>query len=375
MKKLITVLIMSTFSSVFATTKIAATDLDAFAEKIEKSIQAKDPSFLNNAFDKITLGEKLTEGNVKQEFKNQFLKGYFDNFHFGDTIVRVCSQPNSSYRIVHTYQKNGENHVLFRMVLTNGGLNYHDYRIIKKSSGELKISDIYIYANGETITHQGNRIFLQAALSYGMSKGNKISPEEKTMASAFATLKQMNKANAKNKPRQVIKLYKQLPAKFQEQKLPMLIALINYSKFSEPDYIKTMEEYKKRFPGDPSLNLIMLDYYFLRKDWKTLNATIDELNRKVDGDPYLKIYTASIALTQKDYKTAMKDSQTVIDKLPYVTNAYFTYITAALKIKDFKGVTEKLQALKKQGININKSILETTPIYKEYVKSEEYKNL
>ena len=375
MKKLIAILIMSTFTSVFATTKIEPTELTAFAEKIEKSIQAKNPSFLNNAFDKITLGEKLTKGNVKQDFKNKFLKGYFDNFHFGDAIVNACTQPNSSYRIVHTYQKNGESHILFRMILANGGLNYHDYQIIKKASGELKIADIYVYTNGETISHQGNRIFLQAALSLGMSKGDKISPQEKAMLSAFATLRKMAQANTQNKPLQVIKFYKELPEKFQKQKVFMLLALLNYAKFSEPDYIKTMEKYKGLFPNDPSLNLILLDYYFLKKEWKNLNATIDELNQKVGGDPYLQLYKASIALVQKDYKTAMKKSQTVIEKLPYITNAYFTYITAALKIKDFKGVTKQLQALKKQGVNIDKSILETTPIYKEYIKSEEYKNL
>ena len=345
-------------------------ELKAFADKVEESVERDSGKFIDTSLDKEFFGARCTRGNAKQKLKRQFIKGFFKTFKYGPAIAKTAE--SGHYRMVRCYKKGAKRHIIFRLV-SNGTLNYHDYWLVRNRDGKIKIVDCYVYTSGENLSDTINRMFIQWNASTDTSFMNKLLQKGRKFNKNMKNLANMSKAMRANRPKEAIRLYKSLSTKFQKQKFFMLIACTNYAKFDNTAYQAKLKEYKKLFPGDPSLSLLLIDYYFLKKEYANSLKMINQLDENLGGDAYLNLFRAYVFQQQGNLKKTMRYAKKTMTALPYAIEAYSTFLAVALGLKDFASVTEGLTLLGKSGFDISRKDILADPEYKDYVRSKEFK--
>ena len=351
---------------------ISPNELKGFARRVETSVIQDKGKLIDQSLDKEFFGARCTRGGGTQKLKDLFLKGFFSAFKYGSAISKAAK--TGHYKMVRCYKKGSKNHIIFRMV-SNNALNYHDYWVVKNKKGEFKIVDCYVYTTGENLSDTMNRMFIQWNASMDPSFLTRLMKKNKHFKENMKTFADMSKATRANKPKEAIKFYKKLSAKFQKMKMAMLIACKNYALIDQSAYFDKMKEYKELFPGDPSLPLMLIDYYFLKKDYQNTLKSIDELDANLGKDPYLNLYRAYVYKQQNKLKETQKYAAKVIATLPSLSEPYLTFLSASLAARDFAAVTKCLKLLRKNGFDISRKNILEDPEYKDYVKSKEFKIL
>ena len=349
---------------------ISPNDLKVFAKRVEESVVQNKGKLIDQAFDKEFFGARCTRGAGGKKLKDSFLKGFFSTFKYGAVISRATK--NGHYQMVRCYKKGARNHIIFRMV-SNNGLNYHDYWVVKTRKGKFKIVDCYVYISGENLSDTINRMFIQWNTSMDPSFLSRLLKKNKHFKEDMKTFLDMTKATKANNPKEAIRLYKKLSTKLQKQKPAMLFACKNYALVDNTEYLNKLKEYKDLFPSDPSLSLMLIDYYFLRKEYQNTLKTINDLDKHLGKDPYLNLYRAYVYQQQNKLKETQKYAGKVIMALPSLSEPYVTFISASLAARDFAAVTKCLKIFRKNGFNVSRKDILKDPEFKDYVNSKEFK--
>jgi hypothetical protein len=134
--------------------------------------------------------------------------------------------------------------------------------------------------------------------------------------------------------------------------------------------------FERDFPDDPSLLLLVIDGYALKKDGPKLLAAIDRLDRKVGGDPYLELHRAgayTLDPTPANLAKAEQAARSVVTQMPDLQEAWWTLVTVQLQRGDHAGVVPTLDAMKERfSLTFSRDAMATQPIYEAFLRSPEF---
>jgi predicted Zn-dependent protease len=142
-------------------------------------------------------------------------------------------------------------------------------------------------------------------------------------------------------------------------------------KIDRQSYQEAMRRFAAGFPGDPALNVILIDDYMLSGQLDEAHRTIDRLDQSVGGDPYLAVFHGEIFCRQNRFADAVAAARRAIAADRSMQSAYETLLRASLGAQDFSATTDALLALEQQ-FALNFRDLRGVAEYAEYVKSAEY---
>ncbi len=258
------------------------TDADAkeLAMQLEKSVRNENPQVLYNIFDRDGLkkniqnqGPNLSSAQVNEVVSTTVLN------EFGDQIIGAAK--DGSYKMIRIYDDSGRKHMLFRM-FGEGGLNYHDYTLIKVN-GSVKADDLYTYLSGEEISKT-----LANLISVTDGKDASNGSDEAQAIVKIADYKKKADYTAE------INLFKTLDSKVQKNKSLQLLFIDASKHISDDDYKHALEGFAALYPNDPNTYLLMLDVYYLNKEFDKAMFAINKLDSIVKGDPLLDLYRGNI---------------------------------------------------------------------------------
>jgi len=257
---------------------ITSEEAKAAALRIEVVTNNGDPGALNRFFyiDSL-LGRMATKSHSMQdpEFRRGFTESFSKSFaSYGARIVGSIRMGN--YRLLREYESGGTRHVVFRMFGTSG-LNYHDYSLFRLKDS-IKASDIFVYTTDELLSST------LAKLTDMMDNSIESTPE---LASAIMS---MNEQNNKKNYLGVKEQYNKLSDKFKQNKAIQMIYIAACHQLGTQLYEEAIEHFVALFPNVPSGYLMMIDLYFLRKEFDKGMAAIDKMDRLLGGDPVLDYF-------------------------------------------------------------------------------------
>jgi len=224
---------------------VTAREASEFAKQLQSSVEKRNGSFFDNAFDTKKFLKKagLTdEGDAKA-----FGKGLSEKMNLG-TQITISLGEDGTYQLVKQYEKEGKQHVLFRL-FADGSLNYHDIELTN-SGKETKISDIFIYTSGELFSETINNLYKQ--LKGMMGKGGPSSDDD-----WLRKMPDMRRLMNNGKHEEALEIYEKLPGKIQKLKAVQLMHIILTSELDDNDrYAAAIEEYQPLFPNEPNMPLV-----------------------------------------------------------------------------------------------------------------------
>ena len=167
----------------------AATPEEAalFADEFYAAIHSGDTAASARLFDMDEVLNQVTAGvEVSDEFRTGFLQGARNSIKSTGLLAQLIQAVNTgaSYELLRLYEKDGEQHVVFRMLLAEGGVNYHDFRVVKTKDGNVAAVDTKIAATGENFTRTLRRLYLSAARTANRSVLEKMAGADADAAAA-----------------------------------------------------------------------------------------------------------------------------------------------------------------------------------------------
>ena len=255
---------------------------EAFARELERSVNAGDGSFLDGSVDFTvlmdrTLGGRRFPARVVKEHTAQ-VAGAFDH---GSRLAGMVER-GGRFTFLRLRHIDGEARVLFRMLLDNCGSSYYDFVLVERN-GQVAVADSYTLTTGECWSDGMRRILLPLLTEQCKTPLAKALTREAELARHVNKLEAMLKAGD---PDRVLALYRQLPVSLQRNKSILFIRLVAASKkgWASPEYAAALDDFKAWFSSDPGANAMLIDHYFLRKEYAKARECIDAVVEAIGPD-------------------------------------------------------------------------------------------
>lgn len=344
-----------------------------FAGKIEATINAGDPSLMDGAMDKEELLTRTIRGMDLSDQAKAGIRTGWAGLNMGSAVVGQNIKNGGSYKFLRLRLVDGEPRALFRLINSSeGGVNYHDMVLVAPDKGEVRFADLFIYLAGERISDTLRRSLLPLAVHEQRGLLAKLTGQESDYIKSLPAITRMQQQNREGKPEQALKTVKALPASVQRDK-NILIQRIGFANAAEDgkEFTAAVEDFQKAFPGDPALDLLLLQSLQLNKKYDEYMKAADNLDRKLGGDPYIHVLKAGVLSEQQKLDAARESAKTAIAAEPSMKAAYWTLLSILLAQKDYAETARNLTVVEDDlGVQLADD-LGQVEIFAEFAKSEE----
>ena len=343
-----------------------------FAKELATAVKTQDTEAVNRIIRLDSMAERIvSDVKVTEVQRRGFMKGFNQALRqgvFTQQIVGVA-EAGGTYDLLRIHTVNGRACPLFRMIGADGALNYHEYTLVHHQDGTIEIEDIYFYITGEPVSQSMRRMVLPLLTSQNFMKAN-----DRKELKALTTFSNMAKSVREGEYQAAADAYHTLPKGNQEQKpvlILYLIAVANLGEESEPLYLAAMEKFRKLYPNDAALDLISIDYYYLKGQINKGIKAVQRLDKVVGGDPYLDMFQGNLLMELKQYDKARKAIEKCIKEEPTLELAYWSRITLSLAEKNH---VDTLKWLKTTVKTFKSDVggFDEIPEYSEFVKSPQF---
>ncbi|HXY34339.1 MAG TPA: hypothetical protein VEI07_08935 [Planctomycetaceae bacterium] len=350
-----------------------------WAAHFEKAVKKGDLAGLNDLVDWDALLATATEyPNPPAELVKQradFVTGARSASRSGNGFTGQLLQQarrGGTYKFLRCREVDGRRRAEFRLITKEHGINYHDFVLASGEDGLVRAVDCYIFLTGQMLTTALREAFLPFAQKWIKGGLEQLPAPEREFLTHFADFTALVDASRDKEHRQVLDIYERLPASMKKMKTTLALRLGSAQFLSEDEYLRAIEDYRKYYPNDASVDLVALDAFTVRKDYKRAMEGVERIDKAVGGDPYLKVLRGNLFVVQGQLDAAWKMDEAAVAEEPTLTPAYFALVAIALQKRDFAKTAELLSDLESK-CNVKFKDLTTVPAYAQFVKSDEYK--
>jgi len=330
----------------------------AFATSMKSNIAHRKSNWFNEVLDIKAFENRIREAG-QNKVNETMLKGAMKSMatgDFGEQVIKGLGK-KGSYELVKQYEKNNHQHLVFRMY--NDELNYHDFELIKKGD-KVKVADILIYTTGENLSATLAESLM--SMSDQMAAANKIDPQELQkvqMIKSYIQRKDAEKAN---------ELYQSLPGLIRAQKLYKIMYIHIASGLGSDEYLKALNKFQQEYPDAPNMYLLMIDAYFLKKDYPGALRCVNSLDSLINKDPFLDFYRGVIHKESNDPANALICLERLHQYMPDFGTGTLQLINAYIDEKQIDKAVALTQTYKK-GKDVDDQTLEALyMLYPDYKK-------
>jgi hypothetical protein len=290
----------------------------------------------------------------------------------GDVLVRNLE--NAQIKYLRSRFKDDLHTALVRIDFGEKGINYLDFVLRKDVDGNIKIVDWYDYSKGQYYTDSVRQAIVL------------LLPEETTLFEKLLGTRGLNQKEVdqfvklgelmnQQKFAEWLELYDELPDKLQESRILLLTRiLVSVAAGDEATYRIALKDLHEKMGDDPTLGLILIDYYYYEKDYASAQKVLDNLSEHIGGDAAIDALRANVYLISEDYSKSVKYAEKAIKADEDYEDAYWTLLSASVPDKKYDTAVNALDMLAtKFGYEFYPEDIEEAEDYKAFVKSKAYK--
>ncbi len=350
----------------------------AFGQALVEAINQNDRPALQGLMDwDETLKRSTQVAEVPQKFRDQFCKEAKAGMQAGgDVLTKIAeSVPTGARFSYHRCAREGSDRVAqFRRILADGGFDYFTFLLRKKPDGDVVAIDLKSLNMGDYFSVVLRQNFLAAAAAANRGLLARLSGADLEFVESVDELSTMNKLINEGKNVEVLAIYDKLPPKVQQMKSPQMLRVMAAQRSgNEKTYLTVMEDFLAKFPNDPSVDYLSIDFYFLRGKYGDAIQAIDKTAANVGGDAYLDILKSNVLVKKGDLPGARKVITAARENEPSLIDTHWKSIEVALAEKDFATVGELLDGVAER-FQATFNDLEKIPEYAPFVASPEGKD-
>ncbi|TWU10410.1 hypothetical protein [Allorhodopirellula heiligendammensis] len=324
---------------------VTPAEAEAFGSQWRDAIMTRDGVKVGQLLDFKKIFNRSLEGLVDNErFRNGYLKGAGPAAtKFVQSVTPYLTR-EGAYDLVGAVYRDGQSHVVFRLLDDNGRINYHDLHLIREA-GIVKADELFIAATGEAFSDTLRTVVGAAAQSQN-SFVDRISGQAKAELKRLELQTQISQAIQSGNTEKALQLLDALPEDIKKFKTSMLYRIAATPVEDEAAYLAAVEGYVAEFPEDASVGLISMDVAVMREDPTMLIAAHEAMTQWTGGDPFLDLMIgANLAnLGAVDQARAMV-ADADVDASPLLEAQDYA-ATVALATNDHDEVLKRLRIMR-----------------------------
>lgn len=349
-----------------------------FAAAVEEAVGDQDVEAFSDLIDWERIVEKATSGfqgnlavgQARATFKKTMRAEATHPAGYCAQIIGVITR-GGKYRNLRVHEEVGQPRCRFRLLLPGGvGFNYHDYVLARGNHGRPIAVDVFVTASGELLSDSFRRAF--APLIAEAAKGpNRLAGSNDDQIVHAASMMEMAQAVGQRRYASALEIYKSFPESLKKDKNLLLLRLRAAQSSDPEEYKACLEDYREFHPDDIALDLLLIDYHLLRKEYAEALKSVDRIDESVEGDPQLHVVRANILYLDQQLPAAKEAAEKAIEEEAGLLNAHWVLVTISLRDKKFDETLSLLRRIK-TTFPIEFGDFTQVPEYAEFVKSPQY---
>lgn len=354
---------------------ITQEDAEAFADELEQAIEADDLDGLLRLFDFDALVDRALTGlELTPKSRTDIRLGMIAGLRKSAELQRKILEEvraGATYETLRIHEQDGGRRVLVRM-LSDGGLNYHDYVLTKRPGGRAQAADVFVYFSGELVSTSMRRAMLPLAVQQSRNLIDRLTRSESDYVKHQSAILKVIQTSNNGPHDETLRLFDTLPESVKTDK-NLLLARIRAAQNIGDDalYAAAIEDFRRAHPDDVAVDIISLDYYVLRNQTKPAMAAIDRLDEQVGGDPYLDVFRAGIAVQAENFPLAREAAERAVKNLPDLRAPLDTLLDIVLHDEDHKATLAVLTKLRDR-FGVTFKDLREVPPFEKFVASPQF---
>jgi tetratricopeptide (TPR) repeat protein len=328
-----------------------------FARSYEDAVNRRDLTAVANAIDAEALFQlAVANRQINQAELAELRQQWVGSRGLAIRIVQFLGDEGHC-RLVRVRQRDGSWTALYRLVNDEGEFSYHDALLVRKADDSVGIVDFYIAFSGEWWSETFGRLF-------GLVTGGRADAE------ALALFNRLTRLYEEGRYDEVLDAWAMLPQQFHRDKGVHLVRVVAAMYVSDSEGAVAAEAYARQFPGDPSLDLVLMDARVLREQYAELEESIDRLRDAYGDHAWFDYQLAAVLKLDGRIEDAKALLEKSLEREPDLTEPRWVVIAIALEENDHQTVATQLEIIESLGIGIGD--LTEVPEYSDYVTSEAY---
>jgi hypothetical protein len=346
-----------------------------FAEKLTQALKAGDRLQVDALLHLPDLLERLVmDLKLAPEEHQAFVRAARSRFGVGALARQILAATGDggSYTVLRVHTVGGQPRVLFRALSADGSFNYHDYRLARFADG-VGMADIHVFLSGELVSQEIRRLVIPAVAN--SLQGRQVKGLADQDVRTGQMLNTMVRAVREGDFAKAAADYRQLPAKFQEDQAVLITYIHALGRQGEPaekDYLAAIEKFRRHYPENPAVDVISVNYYFLKKQYGKALATLQRLDVAVGGDPYLDALRAEALTEAQHYDQARAAAERAVKAEPRLLRAYEARLLLTLRERKYAETVQWLKRLV-ETCGVELTDLPANPEFAEFVRSPQYR--
>ena len=241
----------------------------------------------------------------------------------------VQAVEGGSARLLGVIEREGAPAALARLLPPAGGVAYMAFF----PTGDGRIADAYVFASGERLSTSMRRLF---GAGIGGTNADRA---------ALARLEELKNAILRRDGVGALRIYEGLPRSIQDTRLVQVSRVQATSLLGDPArYEAVLADIDRRFPNDPSMDLMKVDYY--ANDPDMLIAVLSRLDAALDGDPFLRgLLAEQLAILGRDAE-ALEVARSAVAEEPGLAQVQSGLMAAEIAAGDHEAAADALRALR-----------------------------
>ncbi|GLB53751.1 hypothetical protein NBRC110019_27920 [Neptunitalea chrysea] len=330
-----------------------------YVEKLSNAFDENDQDFFINSFSKKTI-DSIIPDNTDQKYVDVYRKAVKTGLKTFVAKLYMDMGNGSYYDFINYSRTEEENsyHAMFRLYNEDTGINYHQYRISLKDSTFI-INDIFTLLDGD---------FLSESLKTTLNNSYKRdSDKDADLYKKFLVLKNMG---LDSKAYSVAKKIKDTTFL---NKIFLILKAQAASEVSTNEYIKCLKDILKKYPSDPSLTLLSIDYYYLSNDFNNLFRALEHLERYTNDD-FIKYMVGNYAYEIEDFHLAQESYEYIVKNYPTFLSAELMLLHTYNKLNSNKEAIKVLDNLLQNGYTKKQLINFVKTDINDFYKTKDFKS-
>jgi hypothetical protein len=215
--------------------------------------------------------------------------------------------------------------VLIRVIPSTSGegtISYCRLYLQQGEDGSARAVDIYPFLTAEMFSETLRRMLMPLAADLSRSFLDKLIGGQSDFVKDMPKLAEISQLTVRGDHRRALEMFKSLRPGTLKDKYVLLMRLRAEQSADERAYAATLGEFRSLFPDDRAVDLLSIDYYFVRKDYGKVVECIDRVDQLIGGDPYLRFLRANMEVARNDNDAARLDLVKAIEQEPDLPDPY-----------------------------------------------------
>ncbi len=337
-----------------AASKVTKDQADAFGKKMAEAMAKCDGKGIDALIDTRTFSDRAIAAAGKSA------ASALRNTTVGPSL---CAGLGDDFTVTYkgVYDKDGSFRPRIRTIV-RGGVNFLEPVLDVGRDGTVKAVDIFSLRNGENMSD------LLALV--GKFLGHASGPQ------AAKDYVEATKKHGEGNYVAARAAFQRIPTELRAKIKAVALQGLTIDVQHPPDvYLASIDEFRKNFPDDASVDMVEIDAHSLRKEHEKLIASLTRLMNKVDEDAYVQVLRALAHKDARDLAAAKTDAEAAFKKEPTLVPAMDLVLDVAIAQKRFADGIPALDAMVASGID-KQTLVKTLAAdahYAPLAKSAEYK--